>query len=359
MTVALYISGHGYGHATRLMEVARQLLRLRPEVRYVVRSSIPPWIVRLNLDGYAEFFPRELDTGVRQTDSYHPDKLGTLLSAAELWNASEVLATEEVDFLRSRGVRLILADLPALAFEISHRAKIPAVGMGNFSWDWIYEPYAEEFPEYRWVLERIRQAYSLCPLLLRLPFHGEMDAFPVVQDIPLVARHAEKDPQEVRTAIGLADEGRPVILIALRGEDLASVRWTQVGNTCGAYRFVSFQDIPLGGVLRLPPDLMRFQELVRAADVVVSKPGYGIVSECIANRTPLLYTERFEFREYRILAKALEEYGWSLCIPHDEFTAGNWLPYLERIRERLSRPPRPYRTDGATVAASVISDRLG
>ena len=31
---------------------------------------------------------------------------------------------------------------------------------------------------------------------------------------------------------------------------------------------------------------------MRAADVVVTKPGYGIISECIANDTAILYTSR-------------------------------------------------------------------
>ena len=35
--------------------------------------------------------------------------------------------------------------------------------------------------------------------------------------------------------------------------------------------------------------------LVGAADAVVSKPGYGIISECIANETAILYTSRGHF----------------------------------------------------------------
>jgi hypothetical protein len=34
---------------------------------------------------------------------------------------------------------------------------------------------------------------------------------------------------------------------------------------------------------RRPPAALSYPDLVAAADVVVSKPGYGIVSECVAN----------------------------------------------------------------------------
>ena len=49
----------------------------------------------------------------------------------------------------------------------------------------------------------------------------------------------------------------------------------------------------------------RYEDLVRAVDVVVTKPGYGIISECLANDTALLYTSRGDFREYQVLVDAM------------------------------------------------------
>ena len=42
-----------------------------------------------------------------------------------------------------------------------------------------------------------------------------------------------------------------------------------------------------------------------AADVVVSKPGYGIVSECIVNGAALLYTSRGRFAEYDVFVEEI------------------------------------------------------
>ena len=50
---------------------------------------------------------------------------------------------------------------------------------------------------------------------------------------------------------------------------------------------------------------LRYEDLVRAADVVVTKPGYGIISEAIANDTALLYTSRGRFVEYDVLVKEM------------------------------------------------------
>ena len=44
---------------------------------------------------------------------------------------------------------------------------------------------------------------------------------------------------------------------------------------------------------------LRYEDLVAAVDVVVTKPGYGIIAECVANDTAIVYTSRGHFVEYR------------------------------------------------------------
>ena len=40
------------------------------------------------------------------------------------------------------GARLVVADIPSIPIEAAKRCGIPAVAMGNFSWDWIYADFA-------------------------------------------------------------------------------------------------------------------------------------------------------------------------------------------------------------------------
>ena len=42
--VAFYISGHGFGHASRQIEVINAFGVLRPDVRIVVRTSASAWL---------------------------------------------------------------------------------------------------------------------------------------------------------------------------------------------------------------------------------------------------------------------------------------------------------------------------
>src|SRR5262249_11219177 len=108
---------------------------------------------------------------------------------------------------------------------------------------------------------------------------------------------------------------------------------------------------------REPPPGLRYEDLVAAADVVVSKPGYGIVSECAANGTALLYTSRENFIEYGVLVDGMPGLLRSKFINADDLRAGRWSG---AIRDLLAQPDhleRP-RTDGAAVAATTILELL-
>jgi L-arabinokinase len=98
---------------------------------------------------------------------------------------------------------------------------------------------------------------------------------------------------------------------------------------------------------------IRYEDLVAAADVVVSKPGYGIVSECIANQTALLYTSRGIFAENDVLVGEMKPVVRSRFIGQDDLRNGLWEP---SVRALLAEPEPAERmpTDGAGVVASAI-----
>jgi hypothetical protein len=74
--------------------------------------------------------------------------------------------------------------------------------------------------------------------------------------------------------------------------------------------------------------------VVAAVDVVVTKPGYGIISECVANDTALLYTDRGHFIEYGVLVREMPRYLRCAYLPQAEVLTGHWRP-----RSRAPRIP--------------------
>jgi UDP-N-acetylglucosamine:LPS N-acetylglucosamine transferase len=111
--------------------------------------------------------------------------------------------------------------------------------------------------------------------------------------------------------------------------------------------------------LRVLPEAQRnYADLVRAVDVIVTKPGYGIVADIIAHQAPTLYTDRGDFAEYRYLVQALEDCATVEFIPQQQVLSGNLVPYLTRLLNKKKNWP-PVRLDGAEVAAAKILRLIG
>jgi hypothetical protein len=60
--------GHGFGHASRTIEVINANLAQRPETRVGVRTSAPRWLFDLTVKGKVTYSTLECDTGVVQVE---------------------------------------------------------------------------------------------------------------------------------------------------------------------------------------------------------------------------------------------------------------------------------------------------
>jgi L-arabinokinase len=99
---------------------------------------------------------------------------------------------------------------------------------------------------------------------------------------------------------------------------------------------------------------LRYEDLVAACDVVVTKPGYGIISECIANGTALVYTSRGRFVEYDVLVREMPQYLRCAYLDQESLLAGRWRSALDAALDALQPSEKP-RTDGADVVTGMIA----
>jgi L-arabinokinase len=355
--VVAYVTGHGFGHATRMAAVLAALAGRVADLRLSVVSTAPEWLFRLNLPMPFAYRRRALDVGVVQVDSIRLDARATLAAAARLLDEEEGTVAEEAAYLAREGADLVVADIPPAAFLAAERAGIPSVGISNFTWDWIYADYVRAHPEFGGVPERVRAAYARAGLFLRLPFHGPCDPFRDRRDIPLVARKARVGRDTVRASLGV-DAGRPLVLLSFGGFNIQGLDLDRVERMSDCL-FLMTQPLPrpLRNVRHVTPDGFRYEDYVAAADAVITKPGYGIVSDCLANRTPVLYTDRGRFAEYDRLVEGLETFGVVQYVPSAELLAGHFEPALRALIRRPQRW-RPLPAEGAEAAGDMLAARL-
>jgi L-arabinokinase len=370
-TVFFYISGHGLGHASRQSAIINSLWAIRPDVQVVVRTSAPRWLFDRTLTHPCLFIPGESDTGIVQIDSLHMDTAATTQRAWEFHRTLSARAETEARLLERHGATLVAGDIPPLAFAAAAAANLPAVGIGNFTWDWIYEHYPDLLLETPELIPCIQQAYSSADVAWRLPMAGGFATFSRIIDAPLVARHAGLAPAETRDTLQLPDD-RPLVLLSFGQYGIDAINWHELSKQGGLSVIVTRDPLNTGPTLPagLSRDLVfeidvaaimergvQYEDLVATVDVVLTKPGYSIIAECAANDTALLYTSRGNFAEYPILVNAMPHLLRCAYIEHADLFGGRWLGTVSQLLDQ----PTPSRqaTNGAEVIAHGLAQYLG
>ena len=356
--IRYYITGHGLGHASRSCQIINTLRRRRPAIEVEMVSDAQAWFFAGFLDPAVPVRRRRLDIGVLQKDSLIMREGETFQACRRLMDRRDAIVAEEAHSLREDGVHLVAADIPALAFAAAAEAEIPGVGISNFSWDWIYGEMAPEHPDGADVVRSMRRDYARSDLLLRLPFHGPCDAFRAIEDLPLVARRSSCESVEVRRLLGIPADVK-VGLISFGGFGLRDFDFSSLAKIPGWF-FLAENDLSAdcANIRIIPPGGIFYPDLVGAADAVITKPGYGIVSEAIANDTAVLYTSRGPFPEQPLLVEGLHRYGRALEIDNDRLRRGEWGEDLEALLDQPASKER-LPMNGDEVAADRLADLCG
>jgi len=349
VAVAFYISGHGYGHASRQIEIINALARLRPDIGIFLRTAVARALLNRTIVPPFEVDDRPCDTGVVQIDSLHLDPAASIAHAERFSRTLDARADVEAAMLKAHGVVLAIVDAPPLGCAAAARAGIPSYVVSNFTWDWIYEGYPEYVAGAPALIPTIQAAYRQADGAWRLPMHGGFDTFsaPAPVDVPFVARHATRTRDETRARVRLALD-RKLALPSFGGYGLPGLdlHRLDLGDEWDIVHDATEAAIYEAG--------LRYEDLVAAVDVVVTKPGYGIISECIANDTAILYTPRGRFVEYDVLVREMPRFLQCACIDQASLLAGRWRTALEAAI--TAPPPREKpRTDGADVIADMIA----
>jgi hypothetical protein len=373
-TILFYISGHGFGHASRDIELINALFARRADLRIVVRTTAPRWLFERTVQAPAraagdtaarfEFHHVECDTGIVQIDSLHLDAAETVRRARAFMDDFDLHVAREAAAVTAAGADLVLADIPPLGVAAGTRAGVPTVALGNFTWDWIYAAYDGTDD----IVRAIGDAYARADLALRLPMHGGFATFPTIHDLPFIARRSRRAPAVTRETLGLPAHDR-LALVSFGGYGLEGIDLDALSRLDRYVALVSgsvpLADLPAGlrggrrGSL-LPFDEsamyaagVRYEDLVRAVDVVVTKPGYGIIAECLANETALLYTSRGHFVEYDVLVAAMPRIVRAAFLDHADLFGGRWAPHLDALLGQAAPPDRP-PVNGAGLAAELL-----
>ncbi len=341
MKVLYAITAHGFGHATRACAIAGLLQRHSPHIDITFSTAVPADAMQRFATSCAiqklDLRQQDYEPGLIQRSCFELDAAQTRSRYRQLSGQLEQRVASEASFLEARGFDAVLSDVAAIPVAAAAELGLPAAVIGNFSWDWILEPLFAERPELMGYLGVMREQYRSAAMYFRLPFHALQHPFERIQEAPLIGRRSRLSRKDTLSRLGIGDDQRPLVLVAVGGWQAADIGGICVAG-CGDYRFLVVGDLPIdtpeAELIPVPFDLgpgISFEDLVAAADVGIVKPGYGTCAEFVVNACRMVGITRNDNREAPVLAEATGRYIPYHPLSLEDFLGGNWQPSLERI----------------------------
>ncbi|XP_073005010.1 L-arabinokinase-like [Typha latifolia] len=355
LVFAYYVTGHGFGHATRVVEVVRHLIAAGHDVHVV--TGAPDFVFTTEIQSPNLHIRKVLlDCGAVQADALTVDRLASLekYHQTAVVPRDSILATE-VAWLNSMKADLVVSDVVPVACRAAANAGIRSVCVTNFSWDFIYAEYVMAAGHHhRSIVWQIAEDYSHCEFLLRLPGYCPMPAFRDVIDVPLVVRRIHKSRSEVRKELGIGDTVK-VVIFNFGGQPAGwklKQGWLPDGWLCLVCGASDNQELP-PNFIKLAKDVYT-PDLIAASDCMLGKIGYGTVSEALAYRLPFVFVRRDYFNEEPFLRNMLEYYQGGVEMIRRDLLTGHWKPYLECAL--TLHPCYEGGINGGEVAARILQD---
>jgi L-arabinokinase len=341
-----YITGHGFGHATRAIGLVEKLLESGFAVEIVSALQQDFFLGTISVDSSQlstlTVSTRSLDAGAIQLDPLRMDVTQTLRNYFENIHLNySTLLDQEVQFLSDRKPDIVLVDATPIACTAAKTCNIVSVIVSNFTWDSIYRAMLESSvvmdtgdisrDELDEMVTLCSEDYCNAEYYIQLPgmmpvpnnFQGQ------VIPAPLVGRQAVTPRDVVRGKYGIPSSAI-VVLFGFGGHSMSDLSlssmllpqdWICLVLQGEGVQMPSEHFIPLSRNIFVP-------DILAASDVMLGKLGYGTVSECLSSKTPLVYVQRDGWPEELPLKELMEKYNALVHMPKNDFFSGNWSTYL-------------------------------
>ncbi|MDM5340533.1 glycosyltransferase [Fictibacillus enclensis] len=308
-TIIYYISEYGFGHATRSIALIREILNTNSDIRIIICTNFSLEFIKSSLKEFGNrvvYRKKVTDVGfVLFKYSLQLDKDALNKACNDYLLMSGELANQEVDYLSSTNIECIVSDISPIAFEIGNRMNLPTVGISNFTWWTAYKGVIDSS-----INNEFKAMYKKMDHFIQLA--GSMEPeFGRKSNIHCGFFCREVDDREVqRLRHQLNPSGNKQIVFIPIGMkiELNMADWPLWDNENCVFVVSSHMNIQHPNVVNIPAAYTEVQNYIAAADLVISKAGWGTVSEAVAYHKPLLIIDRKEMNEDRNTIQYLVEH---------------------------------------------------
>ncbi|CAG8603346.1 22903_t:CDS:10, partial [Rhizophagus irregularis] len=382
----------GFGHATRVVQVASEILKLQRKHKLYIISNAPKFIFQGAIDLGAKYRNAPIDAGVKQPRAYTVDRRETIDDLIKFLDNKPIILNKEIQWLKDVKADIVLSDAPFLPCAAAALVGIPSAIVSNFTFDAVYSGLCEgdELDDtIKRLVEHVIKDYRNSELLIRLPGYIPIPSFSGTQlypdntitsssltsskgektlyneeksvnylsdinsffsspntskflkyhrnviDVPLVVRKSITPKEIVLKNLGIPKEiftTHKILMVSFGGQNLVGIEdWGTSSLPDNWIAIVCGSDgINLPDRFYSCPKNAYIPDLTNAADAIIGKLGYGTCSECIGHGKPFIYISRPQFIEELGLKRLMELQGICVEMPKSHFESGKWKSYIQK-----------------------------
>ncbi|MFA7056879.1 MAG: hypothetical protein WC155_04855 [Candidatus Cloacimonadales bacterium] len=318
MKIAIYVTSHGFGHASRMCALTTELMKFGCECFII--SDRPAFLFPTE-NSLCHLIARQTDTGMLQSSWKTPDVDATFTKLKEFWNKKDEIIEVEKEFLSTNGIDFVIVDIPPLPIVAAKELNLPVLAITNFDWYFNYNEVVSNKTDetIKQIIAEIYAIYQKCDKSYILPFSN----FKSVESLPNqikcgnLAKLTKPNKEKICKEFKL-DKSKKLVLITFGGitSDI-----TYFASLTANKEYIFLTNSPIGeadNVVLLPRDY-NYSLLIASCDVVITKVGYSTLAETCGAGTYLCYASRDNFPEDEPLIAELANYPHS---QHFELTDG-------------------------------------
>jgi hypothetical protein len=358
ISIAYFITPHGFGHAARASAVMSSLIDKYPRVCFHIYTLTPEWFFRDSIERNYVYHSFKTDIGLVQTSPFTENLKETIKHLDEFLPYDLDLIKALGAEITSLNCRLVLCDISAMGIAVAKQANIPSILIENFTWDWIYEGYVNQIPAFQNSINYYRGIYKTVDHHIQTVPVCEFSNRACLITKP-VSRTPKSPPAATREKLGIRN-GKKVVLITMGGfkKNFTSLAALQCFDD---FVFVvpgGSTEIEIVNNLILLPHHSAFYhpDLIEVSDIVIGKVGYSTTAEVYRSGVPFGFIGRANFRESQILGEYIQTELKGIEILETEFENGNWVNKIPGLS--LKKQKDQHQINGADQIADYVLNLL-
>jgi len=347
------VTAHGYGHLAQTGPVLNAVRRRLPSLKITLRGDFPAKVLAEFVDGPVDHAPAPPDFGLAMTSPVDIDWPASLDRYAALHRDWHGTVEDEMAALQALAPDLVLSNAGYVTLAAAAELRLPAIGLSSLNWADIIDHYRGGEPDVVHMLLEQRMAYAGARPFLRCAPGMKMPGIPRAVDIGPIGRQGRDRRAE------LASGARHLVVVSaggIRGGTPAAA-WPELTGVTYVFARAEDADARRDAVALDRLDIP-FIDALASADLLITKPGYGMFVEAAVNRTRLLYAARDDWPEAPGLDVFAADHCCAAKLPAGSLD-GPGDAAAAAITALLTRPAAPaLPPTGIEQAADIIATQL-